>query len=87
MRLLTVGDLHSSFVGFRHEAYPADFSNIPVLGQLRFSSALKGALTCIAETATIIHTHGLVAHGKYLPRIRGPARRESSRSFAKGHAW
>src|ERR1035437_1178793 len=59
VRLLTVGDSHSSFLGFRHDAYPADFSNIPILGQLRFSSALKGALTRIAETATIIHMHGL----------------------------
>jgi glycosyltransferase involved in cell wall biosynthesis len=58
VRLLTVGELHSSFVGFRHEAYLADFSRIPVLGQLRFSSALKSALACVAET-TIIHVHGL----------------------------
>jgi glycosyltransferase involved in cell wall biosynthesis len=29
------------------------------LGQLRFSSALKEALTRAAETATVIHTHGL----------------------------
>ena len=59
VRLFTVGDSHSSFIGFRHETYPADFSNIPVLGQLRFSSALKGALTRIAKTTTIIHMHGL----------------------------
>jgi glycosyltransferase involved in cell wall biosynthesis len=59
VRLLTVGEAHSSFLGFRHDAYPADFSNVPVLGQLRFSSALKSALTRIAETATIIHMHGL----------------------------
>ena len=59
VRLLTVGDLNSSFGGFRHDTYPPDFSNIPVLGQLRFSSALKDALTRIAETTTIIHTHGL----------------------------
>ncbi len=58
VRLLTVGRLQSSFVGFRHEAYPADFSGIPVLSQLRFSSALKSALASIAEP-TIIHMHGL----------------------------
>ena len=59
VRLLTVGDLNSSFGGFRHEAYPADFASFPVLGQLHFSSALKDGLARIAETATIIHTHGL----------------------------
>ena len=59
VRLVTVGDTHSSFVGFQHEAYPADFSGIPVLGQLRFSSALKSALTRIAEATTIVHMHGL----------------------------
>jgi len=59
VRLLTVGDRHSSFCGFRHESYPADFSNLPGLGRLRFSSALKSALACIAETASIIHAHGL----------------------------
>jgi glycosyltransferase involved in cell wall biosynthesis len=60
VQLLTIGDSHSSScLGFRHEAYPADFSHIPILGQLRFSSALKGALARFAETATIIHMHGL----------------------------
>jgi glycosyltransferase involved in cell wall biosynthesis len=59
VRLVTVGDSHSSFAGFRHDAYPADFSKIPVIGKLHFSSALKGALTNIAETAMIIHMHGL----------------------------
>jgi glycosyltransferase involved in cell wall biosynthesis len=59
VRLLTVGDSHSTFLRFQHEAYPADFSNIPVLGELRFSSALKGALARSAEKATIIHMHGL----------------------------
>jgi glycosyltransferase involved in cell wall biosynthesis len=59
VRLLTVGDTHLPFLGFRHEAYPADFASFPVLGRLRFSSALKGALACVAETAAIIHTHGL----------------------------
>jgi glycosyltransferase involved in cell wall biosynthesis len=59
VRLLTVGDLASTFVGFRHEAYPADFSHFPGLRRLRFSSALKNALSRVVETATIIHTHGL----------------------------
>jgi glycosyltransferase involved in cell wall biosynthesis len=59
VRLFTVGDSHSSFIGFWHETYPANFSNIPVLGQLRFSSALKGALSGIANTTAIIHMHGL----------------------------
>jgi glycosyltransferase involved in cell wall biosynthesis len=58
VRLLTVGRLHSLFVGFCHESYPTDFSGIPVLKQLRFSSALKSALAAITET-TIIHVHGL----------------------------
>jgi glycosyltransferase involved in cell wall biosynthesis len=59
VRLFTVGDSGASFVGFRHEAYPADFPNFPGLCQLRFSRALKGALGCTAETAAIIHAHGL----------------------------
>jgi glycosyltransferase involved in cell wall biosynthesis len=50
--------LQSSFAGFQHETYPANFTDIPILGQLRFSSALKATLASIAET-TIIHVHGL----------------------------
>ena len=59
VRLLTVGDSPLSFVGFQHETYPADFANFPGLGRLRFSSALKDKLRCVAGTATIIHVHGL----------------------------
>jgi glycosyltransferase involved in cell wall biosynthesis len=59
VRLLTIGDSQFSFEGFRHAAYPVDFAGIPLLDELRFSSALKGALTCFAKSAEIIHMHGL----------------------------
>jgi glycosyltransferase involved in cell wall biosynthesis len=59
VRLLTIGDRHETTVGFRHETYPADFPRIPVLGRLRFSRALKNALTQAAEAATVFHAHGL----------------------------
>ena len=59
VRLLTIGDLRSNFVRFRHEAFRADLPNFPVLGRLRFSRALKSALTRDADNRTIIHSHGL----------------------------
>jgi glycosyltransferase involved in cell wall biosynthesis len=59
LRLLTVGENRSRFIGVRHEVYPANFASVPILGQLRFSRALKGALNHFSKTATIIHTHGL----------------------------
>jgi glycosyltransferase involved in cell wall biosynthesis len=59
VELLTIGNSQSSFSGFRHVSFPADFEGIPILCGLRFSSALKDALVSIAERATIIHTHGL----------------------------
>ncbi len=57
--LFTVGASCSSSVEFRHEAYPADFAGVPILGGLRLSNALKGALGRIAGTTTIFHMHGL----------------------------
>jgi glycosyltransferase involved in cell wall biosynthesis len=57
--LFTVGRSPSSFIDFRHEAYPEDFTGVPILRALRLSSALRGALGRIAETATIFHMHGL----------------------------
>jgi glycosyltransferase involved in cell wall biosynthesis len=59
VKLLTIGDSHLSFGGFQHEAYPADFPNVPVLGRLRFSRALKIGLTRNAEFRAIVHSHGL----------------------------
>jgi glycosyltransferase involved in cell wall biosynthesis len=59
VRLLTVGDSPSSFRGYWHEAYPADFCNFPGLNRLRFSRALNSALASLANTASIIHVHGL----------------------------
>jgi glycosyltransferase involved in cell wall biosynthesis len=59
VRLLTVGRSHSSFPGFQHDVYPADFVGVPVLGRLHFSSAMKAALVRLATTADVVHTHGL----------------------------
>ena len=59
VRLLTVGNTNIRGAGWTHDAYPPDFPSVPLLGRLRFSSALDVALRNAASTARVIHAHGL----------------------------
>ena len=59
VRLMTIGEQHSSPQGYKHDAFSHDFGSLPVLKRMRLSRTLKMALRDAARTTTIIHTHGL----------------------------
>ena len=59
VRLMTIGNEQSLSLSYKHDAFPCDFGNFPVLKHMRFSRALKTSLQDAARAATVVHAHGL----------------------------
>ena len=57
--LLTLGETPRAGTPWRHAVHAPDFADVPVLGRLRFSGALRRALDTEARAAAIVHAHGL----------------------------
>jgi glycosyltransferase involved in cell wall biosynthesis len=59
VRLMTLGERQPLPLSYKHDVFPCNFENFPILKHMRFSRALKLSLKDAARTASIIHAHGL----------------------------
>lgn len=57
--LMTIGSPRRPDGVWRHEAYRQDFGSVPILGRMRFSRGLRSGLVAAAQSAAIVHSHGL----------------------------
>lgn len=57
--LMTIGVRRAEGRPWHHEVYPQNFAAVPLLSRMRFSRGLSIGLAAAAQSASIVHAHGL----------------------------